>query len=377
MSAFTDKRAEVQSELSSLSEELEQQLAEAGAALLASGLLPAEEPYATLVSEVEQATARVQEMQEKRERIVAIGERLAQIESSVAELQKRGNEISGELAPHYHTIGENAFRVFRDNPLIDQEYADIFTPVLNAAEEIRGTRSELEQAESELAEKPFLEKMVLRGRIIVLRNRLALREGQMERLSREAGRQIAATDFITTIGDPGLDEAAGPFLDLMEESQRIEHEIATLEEERTALREELVSLGVDRRPATRLSELDEQTEGARARQRRFRAEIATAAKGSDLGSSAGDAVRERLEAVEKIEKEQKKARRKLESLDAAIRVEQLSGEIDQIDSAADRKRAQVKSLAEEIEALETRKAGLETQVAEAAKTRGPVEKLLK
>jgi len=377
MSAFTDKRAEVQSELSSLSGELEQQLAEAGAALLESGILPDEEPYATLVSEEAQASARVRETQAKRERIVSIGERLGEIESTVAELQKRGNEISGELAPHYQTIGENAFRVFRDNPLIDQEYADIFTPVLNAAEELRGTRSELEQAESELAEKPFLEKMVLRGRIIVLRNRLALRETQMERLYREAGRQISATDFITTIGDPGLDEAAAPFLDLMEESQRVEREIAALEEERASLREELASLGVERRPATRLSELQEQLTGAQTRQERFRAEIATAARGSALLESAGDGVRKRLDAVEKIEKEQNKARRKLESLDAAIRVEQLSQEIDQIDSAADRKRAQVKTLTEEIEALERKKAGLENQVAEAARTRGPVEKLLK
>ncbi|MFW6313009.1 MAG: hypothetical protein ACOC2N_03910 [Spirochaetota bacterium] len=376
MSAFTDKRAEIQSELSSLAAELEQQLADAGAALLESGILPNEEPYASLVSEEAQASARVEEMQEKRARIVAIGERLAAIESAIQELEKRGKDISGELAPHYRTIGENAFRVFRDNPLIDQEYADIFTPVLNSAEEIRGTRSELEQAESELAEKPFLEKMVLSGRIIVLRNRLALRETQMERLYREAGRQISATDFITTIGDPGLDEAAAPFLDLMDESKRIEHEIAMLEQERTSLREELGSLGVERRPATRLSELDEQMAGAMARRKLFRAEIATAAKGSGLLDSAGDDVQRRLETVEKIEQDQKKARRKLESIDAAIRVEQLSEEIDHIESAAERKRTQVKTLAEEIEALETRKAGLEGQVAEAAKTRGPVEKLL-
>src|SRR6056297_2410004 len=108
MSAFTDKRAEVQSELSSLSEELEQQLAETGAALLDSGVLPGEEPYSTLVSEEEQATARILEMQEKRERIVAIGERLAEIESIFFDLQKPAYEISSELAPHYQTIGENA-----------------------------------------------------------------------------------------------------------------------------------------------------------------------------------------------------------------------------------------------------------------------------
>ncbi len=377
MSAFTEKRAEVQADLSSLAKKLEQQLAEAGAALLESGILPNEEPYATLISEEEQASARMHEMQAKRERIVAIGERLTEIESKIDELQKRRNEISGELAPHYQTIGENAFRVYRDNPLIDQEYADIFTPVLNAAEEIRGTRSELEQAESEVAEKPFLEKMVLRGRIIVLRNRLALRENQIERLHREAGRQISATDFITTIGDPGLDEAAEPFLDLMTELQRLEREIADLEDERTSLSDELSSLGVERRPATRLSELNEQMAGARARQERFQAELATAAKGSNLLEAAGDDVRGKLEAVEGIEKEQKKARRKLESLDAAIRVEQLSQEIDKLDSTADRKRAQVKTLTEEIEALENEKAGLESQVAEAAKARGPVDKLLK
>jgi len=248
--------------------------------------------------------------------------------------------------------------------------------VLNASEELRQTRLELERAEAELSEKPFLEKMVLRGRIIVLRNRVALRETQLDRLSRDAGRQIAATDFITTIGDPALDQAAAPFLDLLEESQRKEREIAALGDERSALRDELRTLGVERRPASRLNELDSAIEEARSRRDEARASIATSAKGTDFARSLGDEIQQTFESIGSIEAAQEAARECLRRLEAAIRIEKLSGEIDQIEASADRKRQQIASLSADIEELERRKAGLEDQVAEAKQTRGSVEELL-
>jgi len=376
MSAFTDKRAQVQAELTSLTSQLHDRLAQAGAALIESGELPQEEPYLSLAEREQHASDEIAELTQTRERIVSIGERLAEIDRMVDEVEKRGKEIAAELDPHYQTIGEHAFRVFRDNPLIDQEYADIFTPVLNAAEELRQTRSELEQAEAELSEKPFLEKMVLRGRIIVLRNRVALRETQLDRLYRDSGRQIAATDFITTIGDPALDQAAAPFLDLLEESQRKEREIGALSDERAALRDELKTLGVDRRPGSRLNELDAAIEEAESRRAEVRASIATAANGADIAGSLGEEIQQSFESIGSIEAAQEAARERLKRLDAAIRIEQLASEIDQIDSGADRKRQQVASLTADIDELERRKAGLEAQVAEAKQTRGPVEELL-
>ena len=376
MSAFTQKRTEIQAELTSLSRNLQGLLADAGARIARSESLPDEEPYTTLTARDAELAARLQDVRSTRERIVAIGDRMGEVGRQRDELERRRKEIGSQLEPHYQTIGENAFRVFRDNPLVDQEYADIFTPVLDAHEELKQARDELSRAEGELAEKSFLEKMVLRGRIIVLRNRLTARESQLERLYRDAGRQIAGTDFITTIGDPGLDEAAAPFLELMDESHRLDEEIAALDEERASLQGELSALGVERRPASRIGELDNQIEQVEQQRRESLSEIATAVKGSELGETLGDETRAALEEVSRTESQLESTRDRLERLDAAIEAERLHGDMDQLDQSIARKRAQIAALTDEIEKLEQKKAGVRTRVEEAERARGPVDDLL-
>ena len=377
MSAFTEKRSDVQTEHARLSREIHEQLAAAGKSLIESGVLPAEEPYRALLAREQDAAQQIDELTRTRDRIVEIGERTGSIEEQQQKLQKRRKEIGAELDPHYQTIGEQAYRVFRNNPLIDQEYADIFTPVLDAHEELRQLRGDLERAESEIAEKPFLEKMVLRGRIIVLRNRLSAKESQLERLYRDAGRQISATDFITTIGDPELDEAAAPFLDLMDEARRLDEESSALTDEAGRLEEELDSLGVERRPATRLSEISEAMQRAQSELDEIRAAIATAAKGSELVEQADAETKELLHRLEETEEAKQACEEKLERLDAAIRAERVAGDIDQLDASIARKQSQIEALTRDINELETRKDELQGQLHEAEEKRGPVEDILR
>lgn len=376
MSAFTDKRAEVEARLTTLEQEVHRRLAEAGATLVDAGILPQEEPYATAVERERALDERVRTLESTRERIVAIGERLAEIASAREEREKRRRAIAAEIEPHYATIGENAFRVFRDNPLVDQEYADIFTPVLDAHEEIRQLHGELARAEKEVAEKPFLEKMVLRGRMIVLRNRVAMKDNQRERLLKDAGRQIAATDFITTIGDPGLDEAAAPFLELHDELRQVDQELASIDEERAALDRELEKLGVERKPATRIGEIDAEIRELTGERDEVRVTIATAAKGSELVEKLGAGDRETFEAIERSQSERDAARATLERIEAAIRVEKLQHEHDRVAGQIDRKQKQIASLSSEIEGLQQEKSRIEAETAELEAQRGPVADLI-
>lgn len=376
MSAFTDRRAEVETRLTTLEQEVHRRLAEAGARLVAAGVLPQEEPYATSAERERSLGERVEELESTRERIVAIGERLAEIVSAREEREKRRRSIASEIEPHYATIGENAFRVFRDNPLVDQEYADIFTPVLDAHEEIKQLHGELARAEKEVAEKPFLEKMVLRGRMIVLRNRVAMKDNQRERLLKDAGRQIAATDFITTIGDPGLDEAAAPFLELHDEFRRVDQELASLDEERAALDRELEKLDVQRKPASRIGELDAELRELARQRDEARAAIATAAKGSEVVDRLEAEDRDAFDAIERSESERDAARVKLERLEAAIRVEKLQHEHDRVEGQIDRKQKQIAALSSEIEELQREKSRIEGETAELEAKRGPVQELL-
>ncbi len=375
MSAFTDKREEIRSELSFLEERLRAQLAAAGQAIVESDRVVADAPPDPLIASDAQLGARLKELHDIRDRVVEIGSRLTEIKQAGDELDKRRKELGAQLEPHYQAIGENAFRVYRSNPLVDQEYADIFTPVQEAHEEIRQTKGELEQAESELEDKPFLEKMVVRGRIIVLRNRLSLRESQIARIYRDAGKQIAATDFITTIGDPELEKAAAPFLEMMDESHRLEDETAALEVERESLQDELKTLGVERRAATRLSEIDDLIQAAEAERKESLIAIANAVRETS-DADFGDEARVELETVGAIERDRHEARERLERVEAAIQIERMRGEADHVETTIGRKRSQIEKLQADIDELERQKASLEGMIAEAEKRRGPQDDLL-
>ncbi len=386
MSAYTDKRDEIKSELSFLDERLRAQLAAAGQAIVESDTTPHEAShdeashdeasYASLIASDAQIQSRLKELQKMRDRIVEIGNRLTEIKQADDELEKRRKELGAELEPHYEAIGENAFRVYRNNPLVDQEYADIFTPVQEAHEEIKQTRAELDQAESELENRPFLEKMVVRGRIIVLRNRLSLRENQIARLYRDAGRQIAATDFITTIGDPELERAAAPFLEKTEETHRLEDESASLREEREALEGELRTLGVERRPAARLSDIDSLIQTAESERKESLIAVANAVREAMPDADLGDEVRAELESVAAIERDREDARERLERVEAAIQAERLLGEKSQLETTIGRKRSQIEKLQADIEGLEREKAGLESMITAAEQRRGAEADLL-
>jgi hypothetical protein len=375
MSAFSEKRQEAHAELSTLNQRVRAQLAAAGQSAVESGTVPADEPFASLLAHDAEIVSRLRELRATRGRIASAGERLADIKTKTDRLDARRKEISSELEPHYQTIGENAFRVFHDNPLVDQEYADIFTPVLEAHEEIKLTRSEIERGEADLVEKPFLEKMVVRGRIIVLRNRLSLRESQITRLYREAGRQITATDFITTIGDPGLEAAAAPFLGLTDEWRRIDDELRAYEKERESLHRELMTLGVERRAAGRIAEIDEAINAAESTRKDSLTAIATAARESGRTDELGEEFKERLEAVAATEARRSEVEERVERLEAAIQVERMHAEIELIDSTIARKRSQIEKLTEDIAGLERDKESLAGMAVEAEARRGPVDDL--
>jgi chromosome segregation ATPase len=204
-----------------------------------------------------------------------------------------------------------------------------------------------------------------------------MRENHLERLFREAGKQISNTDFITTIGDPGLDEAAAPFLELMDESQRLEQEIKVLEEERSTLQSELETLGVARRPAGRLHEINDEIREAESQRAESLAAIARSAAGSELVSQLGDEIQEALEQVRTTEQQRETAQETLNRLDAALEAERLSGDVDQMESSIKRKRDQIQNLTNDIEALEREKAGLQARIEEAERKRGSVEELLR
>ena len=372
MSAFAQSKTRIEERLARESGELKELLTEIGKHLVDAQRLPDDEPFADLLSQQGSAQATISELEATRDRIVSITQRTDEIQRTLADIGQRRKAIDSDLEPQYREIGAQAFRVFRDNPLIDQEYADIFTPLLESHEEARRLERELEAAQAELADKNFLEKMVTRGRVVVLRNRIAIKEGQQRRMHTDAGRQIAGTDFVRTIGDPSLDEAAAPFLELMEESKRLAADARVLEDERAALAAELETLGVDRRADSRLADLRKAISDGERTRNEVLVQIAEEARRSELDAKELAASGEALSALDQAITADADLVRRLEK---AIEAERVRGDIDQLDTQIERKKQQIATLEADIGQLDERRADLASKETKLKKQRGPVKDL--
>jgi chromosome segregation ATPase len=375
MSGYARAKTGVEERLARATNERRTLLAGIGRRLLETGTKSNDAAIVEALQRESESRSRLEEIERTRDRIAAIGDRVANIQKQQTALSERQKQIDAELEPQYRTIGEEAFRVFRDNPLIDQEYADIFTPLLELSEELRQLGREIEAAEAESANKAFLEKMVVRGRLIVLKNRLAIKEGQNRRLRTEAGRQIAATDFIRTIGDPALDGAAEPFLELMEESGRITGEIAALEDERAALVDELATLGVERRPETRLAELARAADSARLENENALVTVAEAHR-AGAGDTQETGLADEMETLSKLEATIAADRQLVHRLAKAMEVDKVRSEIDQIEAQIARKKQQLENINADIGSLEGRRDGLVATETELKGERGDLDELL-
>ncbi len=347
-------------------------LIDMGRALIEEGALPEKDPFPALVSEEGAAATAIAEIEGQRDRISSIVARLDGIKQTQNDMGQRQKAIDSELEPKYREIGTEAFRVFRDNPLIDQEYAEIFRALLESHEETRNLERDLQTANAELADKNFLEKVVVRGRVIVLRNRLAIKEGQQRRMYTDAGRQIAGTDFVRTIGDPALDEAAAPFLELIEESKRLVAESGVLEDERKSLASELTTLGVERKADHRLAELNKELREAEAKHHDALMALARSAREAKLDS---ESIASRSEDLNDVEAEIERDQVLIERLEKAIEAGRVQADIDQLTAQIERKRQQIASIEADIERLEKRRNDLSETEKQLEAERGSLDDL--
>lgn len=155
------------------------------------------------------------------------------IEQEIANTRSRIEAIEEELDPLFEAIGRSAFAVFQDNPFIDPPYAELFQELNEEVQALEELEHELAEEEHDIEGKPFLDRMLARGKITWLRSRKQSREHSIEKLQRKVGKRVVETDFGDVVEDAGLNAATRPY---EQQHQRIE-----------TLREQMRSLEADLR----------------------------------------------------------------------------------------------------------------------------------
>jgi chromosome segregation ATPase len=374
MKEFRIRLGDLRDEIAATKASLTALRAECGEHALALGL-PSSKPFSTLRSEHDKIVRQQSALVEQRDRIKAISERFTALNEERQTLERARRELTNDLTPLYQQVGEAAYSVYRDNPLIDEECAAIFAPAGQRYQIIKDLSSEIAQLEKELENKPFLDKMVTRGRIALLKNRMSSNNSSLAAIYRTAGRRIVETDFVCAIGDPSLTAAMEPFRELTAQVHRANEHVAALESEREALSQELDSLSALNRIRRRMKELSEEERLLAERQLDVRARVCEELENLpetevtiDLPAEKYAAVgttRTRLEELAKLE-----AR-----LVAALEVERITEQIDTAEKDIKRREEQISTLQAEIESLDKERASLKRSLTAQRKKRGPLSEL--
>ncbi len=339
-----------------------------------------------LESPPEGASAALSELIDKIRRIDETSQGYNALISRIREIENRMTEIKEQLgsdgeqirrierenSAYYESIGEAAYEHYRRNPEVAGHYGAVFQPVVDIHDELSSIAQEIKAAEDELTRKSFFDKVVVRGRLALLRTRQANKEGNIPKLFYRIGERIVRTELPNEIDSSDLNQAMEPYRENARRVQEIEKRQFDLEQERERLATELEEAGAARRPAKRIREI----ESLRAENKERRSELLT-----ELGKRAleidnvVDRSTPEATTIESAKEKLSAEEQRIERLEAAIAVDQLESRIGQITEEIEQKNGRVSELRKEVTQLKKQKTQLESDRDQAIERRGGIEEL--
>lgn len=335
--------------------------------------LPETAELSTALAQHDTVTAQIGEYDAMVETIRRLAEQRTESTTRSKALKQELERIRQESTEMLRAIGETSFTVFRENPLVDQEYADIFAALLENFELIRDLDRQIESKQQQIEERQFLDRVVERGRLLLLRNRRASLTNRAPRLQVDAGKAIVETPFVDAIDDRRLSEIAEPYRMTRKRIAEIEEELAGISEQIDEINAELETLAAQRNPDRRAAELrDAQAKTVASLQEIY----------ADLGSVflAADGElphthQDTRATIDRLTEENQARRERIKRLSAAIQVYQLNEKLASLERETQRRRDSIAKLESEITDLEHERERVESDRMAAEAERGDLSDL--
>jgi len=357
MADYQERVAELSQERQKLEEaqgELLRRIGEYAYKQTANLPIDAEDPALAAVRE---STKELSQLEEQLSQIAEAERRQAGIKQEITNATSRIHAVEGEMAPLFEEIGRSAFAVYQDNPFLDPEYAELFSELQRETEALEEVDRELVEEERDIDEKPFLDRMLARGKATWLKSRRQGREHSLEKQYRRVGKAIVETGFVDAVEDPGLNAAVRPYSSQRQRIDTLKERIRSLEADLEHDRAELKETSIEDPSRPRL------------RDRRVSLEEKLAAAQRDLGrrvlksvkkEAVPEPIKDEAEATRKLDRqiaakirEEKRIdrelrRSRLEAEAAALdqRARELRGKATEIEKERDQLRQEIKELEE-------------------------------
>jgi hypothetical protein len=337
-------------------------------------LKKAQQPDGTesLLQEHKALTAQIDAAGDAIETLTTIDARQHEIQLEMKELRNEYEQLDKGLDPVFEQIGSVAFRLFKEHPLVDASYSNAFAGLAKYYDTVRSLESELEQigAGGESANRSVVEKIGLRGREFLLRNRKAIKDNQLPRLLTDAGRTLSDSDFIEKMDDDELNQASEPLRAVRRRQSEIESSVETLRTESGELVDRFNNVAGGRKLSSARKQRESEIEDARVRLN----EVLVA-----LGTIAHEAnIPELSEEIEQLSEATSRAahfRSMIARLEAGKEMIRVQKEIDARIARREKAVGQIRELEAHIAELEREQKELSAELAQYRKERGDEEQL--
>lgn len=190
------------------------------------------------------------------ETIVGLESRRSSHEERLKTIRREQQDIESQLEPTYQEIGRIGFSLFRDHAVIDANFSALFQELSAFQDDIEKFESEESSATTRSETSNVFGKVFHKSRRVLLRSRISGKESRFTRLLEKAGESLSVTGFIEQIDDPGLNDAAGPFLIARDKLAELDSEYDNLQKNHDQIDKELESITKGRRSTRIRQELE-------------------------------------------------------------------------------------------------------------------------
>lgn len=306
------------------------------------------------------------------ERMAAIDTRQHEIRDTMKKLREEHESLDKGLDPVFEQIGAVAFRLFKEHPLVDASYSSVFENLAKYYDGVRSIETELEQigAGDDGTNRRFLEKIGLRSREFILRNRRSIKENQLPRLLTTAGQELAAGDFIESMEDEELNRVAQPLIDVRNRQSEIDSRLNDLSSESGRLVEEFNTVSGGRKLAPARRDRESQIDSARDRLAQVLLALGKLAENENIES-----LRTEIDAIRQEEARAAHFRSLLARLGAGREVIRVEREIDTLVARREKAAGQIRELEVHIAALEEEQRTRKAELAQYRSERGEEKEL--
>jgi DNA repair exonuclease SbcCD ATPase subunit len=327
---------------------------------------------------------RIQELRrqlpESRQQVKRILQTVAGNEALEREIRDRKVQI-GELSRTNRdlceSIGRVAFRVYKRHPAALSANEDFFETLEEQEQGLAELEGEQQALRDHGREGKFFRIFRETGKSVYLKGLISLRRKAVVKSYDELGRMVAASSELKDeLEDRRLGEALAPYEANDKEINRLQRELENLIGDQEKKWAELKKLGAHRSHQKRVREIESEIQRIEATLEDTFEGLGTmyrSAQSGDLQDSEAASLRHQ---IEEIEGEIRAKKKRIERLNAALRIEGLQGQLGDLNERVSKLEGEIEARRRETETLRAQISEGEKEVQRLQKIRGSKQTLL-